>query len=111
MEIGSEPNGILVPVKAKQAFYRKVGQNLYRLEPDGCYYALIKRKGIQIRKSLKTTDLEAARGRLSELTQGLALADQLAELFPRLERWLDVPLDYLLRRKRPSAGDGEEPRV
>jgi integrase len=47
--------------------FNKVGQNLYRLESSGTYYALFKRAGKQIRRSLKTADSALARRRLGEL--------------------------------------------
>lgn len=55
------------PSSPPQAVFHKVGQNLYRLESSGGYYALFKRAGKQIRKSLKTTDPALARRRLGEL--------------------------------------------
>ena len=51
---------------AKSVFH-KVGQNLYRLESSGTYYALFKRAGKQIRRSLKTNDPALARRRLGDL--------------------------------------------
>jgi len=46
--------------------FRKVGQNLYRHETSGTYYALFKRSGKQIRRSLKTKDRSLANRRLRE---------------------------------------------
>jgi hypothetical protein len=40
--------------------YRHVGENLYRRESSGVYYALIKKGGKQFRRSLKTQDLGLA---------------------------------------------------
>ncbi len=57
------------PETAKGPVFHKVGQNLYRLESSQGYYALFKRRGKQIRKSLKTTDPALARRRLAELHQ------------------------------------------
>ena len=54
------------PGTRAHAVFRKVAQNLYRLESSGVYYALFKRSGKQIRKSLKTVDPALARRRLSE---------------------------------------------
>ena len=45
---------------------------LYRLESSGTYYALFKRAGKQIRRSLKTTDSALARRRLNELGDKIA---------------------------------------
>ena len=47
--------------------YKKVGENLYRLQETGGYYALLKRGGKQIRRSLKTTDRALAKRRLADL--------------------------------------------
>ena len=47
--------------------FRKVGENLYRLKTAGTYYALLKRGGKQIRKSLGTKDKELAIRKLAEL--------------------------------------------
>lgn len=47
--------------------FRHVGENLYRRESSGVYYALVKRGRKQFRRSLKTTDRELAKRRLSEL--------------------------------------------
>lgn len=52
------------PKKYAQATLQKVGENLYRNESSGVYYALVKRKGKQIRKSLKTQDRKLANRRL-----------------------------------------------
>lgn len=73
--------------------FRKVAQNLYRLESSGQYYALFKRAGKQIRRSLKTTDAALARRRLSEVRDKVGRLNQtkgaskltFAEL---AERWL-----------------------
>ena len=45
--------------------FRKVGENLYRLKTTGTYYALFKRGGKQIRKSLKTTERKLTKRRLN----------------------------------------------
>ena len=52
--------------QSKGPDFRKVGENLYRLNTTGGYYALLKRGGKQIRKSLKTTDKKLAKRRLVE---------------------------------------------
>jgi integrase len=44
-----------------------VGENLYRSQSSGIYYALFKRDGKQIRRSLKTADKELARRKLADL--------------------------------------------
>lgn len=48
--------------------WKKVGPCLYRFR-QGTYYALLKRKGKQIRQSLKTTDLEIARRELRKFIE------------------------------------------
>ena len=55
--------------QSKGPDFRKVGENLYRLNTSGGYYALLKRGGKQYRKSLKTTDKELAKRRLGELRE------------------------------------------
>jgi integrase len=58
------------PQKPKEAKsdWKKVGPCLYRFR-QGTYYALLKRKGKQIRQSLKTTDLELARRELRKFVE------------------------------------------
>ena len=55
------------PQYPQRAVFHKVAENLYRLESSRTYYALFKRAGKQIRRSLKTTDSALARRRLNEL--------------------------------------------
>ena len=52
---------------AEQPVFHKVAENLYRLESSGGYYALIKKRGKQFRRSLKTKDRKLADRRLNEL--------------------------------------------
>jgi integrase len=59
-----------------QAVFHKVAQNLYRLESSGTYYALFKRSGKQIRRSLKTSDPALGRRRLGELRNKVARLNQ-----------------------------------
>ena len=47
--------------------FKRVSENLYKVIETGGYYALVKRGGKQIRRSLKTTDKALARRRLAEL--------------------------------------------
>ena len=47
--------------------FHKVGENLYRLESTGGYYALLKRGDKQFRRSLKTKDRKLAERRLADL--------------------------------------------
>lgn len=44
----------------------RVGECLYRYEPSGTYYALLKKNGKQIRASLETKDRDLAKRRLAE---------------------------------------------
>lgn len=46
---------------------QRVGENLYRNQSSGIYYALFKRDGKQIRRSLKTTDRDLAKRYLGDL--------------------------------------------
>ena len=46
--------------------FKKVAENLYRLNQTGGYYALVKRGGKQIRRSLKTKDRALAKRRLND---------------------------------------------
>ena len=85
--------------------FRKVGENLYRLNTSGRYYALLKRGGKQIRKSLKTTDKELAKRRLSEFREKVGRLNSDKEVrkitFNEFaSRWLGVQATKL---KRSSA--------
>lgn len=53
--------------ESRKAGFHLVGPNLYRLEPSGKYYALLKRGNKQFRRSLKTHDRKLAERRLNEL--------------------------------------------
>ncbi len=75
--------------------FRKVGENLYRLKTSGTYYALLKRGGKQIRKSLKTKDKELAVRKLGELREKVSRLNTDKDLrnitFEELaSRWLTV---------------------
>src|SRR4030095_14945167 len=81
------------PSTRTNAVFRKVAQNLYRLESSGGYYALFKRSGKQIRLSLSTSDAALARRRLAERrtkVDRLNLTKAANKIsFPDLaERWL-----------------------
>jgi hypothetical protein len=58
-----------------QAFNR-VAENLYKHEQSGNYYALIKRSGKQIRRSLKTKDVALAKRRLAGFKAKVFRLDQ-----------------------------------
>ena len=49
--------------------FKRVSENLYKVTETGGYYALVKRGGKQIRRSLKTTDKALAKRRLAELKE------------------------------------------
>lgn len=79
------------------------GENLFRNQSSGIYYALFKRDGKQIRRSLKTADKELARRKLSDLreqvqrltaddakTLPFAEYDKGALIGGLAKRWLDV---------------------
>ena len=75
------------------AVFRKVAQNLYRLESSRTFYARFKRAGKQIRRSLKTTDSALARRRLNELRDKVSRLNRTKDAsqltFASLaERWL-----------------------
>lgn len=57
--------------KLERAF-EKVGPCLYRYTAKGTYYALVKVKGRQVRRSLETTDRAFAKRRLADLQRDLA---------------------------------------
>ena len=83
-----------MPEPPPKAVFHKVAQNLYRLESSGTYYALFKRSGKQIRRSLKTNDPALARRRLGELREKVARLNQVKGAtklnFGSLaKRWLD----------------------
>ena len=93
------------------------GENLYRSDSSGIYYALFKRDGKQIRRSLKTTDKELARRKLAELRRQVnRITGDDAKQLPFTEynkgkqkskligglakRWLDVAAATLKPRSR-----------
>lgn len=84
---------------ARQIAFQKVGQNLYRLESTGGYYALLKRADKQFRRSLKTKDRKLAERRLSELREkvcGLTTGDEAKVSFEDLaKRWLNLSRPHL----------------
>ena len=82
----------------------KVGECLYR-NSHGTYFALLKVRGKQIKRSLKTADLALARRRLAGLrTKAHGLADEGRGItFDQLaERWLAVKRSDL--RPRSAVG-------
>ena len=73
--------------------FHNVGENLYRLESSGGYYALIKKGGKQFRRSLKTKDRKLAERRLTELKEKVGVLqiteDAHANFRTLADRWLD----------------------
>ena len=73
--------------------FKKVGENLYRLESTGTYYGLLKRASKQFRRSLKTTDRKLAERRLAELRQqicNLSLTEDSRASFDEIaRRWIE----------------------
>ncbi|MGE9293083.1 MAG: hypothetical protein ACQKBW_05685, partial [Puniceicoccales bacterium] len=55
-----------------QASFVKVAECLYRNVSSGTYYALVKRSGKQIRRSLRTQDRKLAERRLKEFREQAA---------------------------------------
>ena len=74
--------------------FNNVGENLYRLESTGGYYALLKRGDKQFRRSLKTKDRQLAVRRLTELRQqvsNLTLSEDSRANFEQVaKQWLDT---------------------
>ncbi len=72
----------------------RVAENLYRLEPSGGYYALLKRGDKQFRRSLKTKDRKLADRRLTELRAqvgNLTISDDARHSFDDIaRRWMDT---------------------
>jgi integrase len=89
-----------------QAEFVKVAECLYRNPTSGTYFALVKRKGKQIRKSLRTTDRKLAERRLAEFRKqaaGLtASPEERRTPFSALaQRWLKIHNVHL----KPSSAD------
>lgn len=80
--------------RASTSPFRHVGENLYRYEPSGTYYALVKKGDKQFRRSLRTTDRKLAERRLSELrvqVGNLSTEENRSVGFVELaERWLET---------------------
>ncbi|MCB1126042.1 MAG: hypothetical protein KDM81_06080, partial [Verrucomicrobiae bacterium] len=78
--------------KATQSPFRRVGENLYRYEPSGRYYALVKRGDKQFRRSLRTSDRKLAERRLADMRQQVgnlsADEDRNVGFVELAERWL-----------------------
>jgi len=60
------PAQIFASASEAPAVFKRVAECLYRHSTSGIYYALVKRRGKQFRKSLKTTDRQLAERRLAD---------------------------------------------
>lgn len=82
------------PESSSKRAFRHVGENLYRRESSGVYYALVKRGRKQFRRSLKTTDKALAKRRLAELrteVASLVIHDAGTLTFEMVaQRWQDI---------------------
>jgi len=88
-------NGALAEPKiARKVVFHRVAENLYRLDTNGTYYALIKRGNKQFRRSLKTLDRKLADRRLAELRAqigNLKITDEAGQSFDEVaRRWMAV---------------------
>jgi len=54
-----------------EPYFKRVAECLYRHSNTGKYYGLVKRRGKQFRKSLRTTDRQLAERRLAEFRNGV----------------------------------------
>ena len=79
--------------------FHNVGENLYRLESSGGYYALIKKGGKQFRRSLKTKDRKLAERKLKELKEKMGVLrvtqDPHGDFNSMAHRWLDSRMHRL----------------
>ncbi|MBC2596464.1 hypothetical protein H5P28_19520 [Ruficoccus amylovorans] len=78
----------------------KVAENLYRYQPSGGYYALLKGGGKQIRRSLKTRDRKLAERRLAGLREKVDRIDTnegktKVEFMEAAQLWLDCMRPHL----------------
>ena len=88
--------------------YRHVAENLYRREPSGTYYAVLKRDGKQICKSLNSHDRKLADRRLSEFV------GQAANLRPQDESRISfeaLAAQWLDTQRHTITPSTAEPRV
>ncbi len=89
-----------MPPNAESQTFQKVGENFYRHNSSRVYYALVKRNGRQIRKSLKTSDRKLAERRLKEfrdkvnrLDPGNGNSNAAFELISK--KWLEMKSPHL----------------
>lgn len=80
--------------ETQKVVFHLVAENLYRLEPSGKYYALLKRGNKQFRRSLKTKDRKLAERRLSELraqVDNLKVTEDARLSFAEIaQRWVET---------------------
>jgi integrase len=85
-------NAKIKPANGHPVFHN-VGENLYRLESSGGYYALIKKGGKQFRRSLKTKDRKLAERRLKDIKEKMGVLrvteDPHGNFTALAARWLD----------------------
>ena len=91
---GMETPALAETKAARKLVMHRVAENLYRLEPSGGYYALLKRGDKQFRRSLKTKDRKLADRRLVELrgqVGNLTISDDARLSFDDIaKRWMDT---------------------
>jgi len=68
--------------------FERVAECLYRYQPNGIYYARLKRVGKQIWESLQTTDRPYAARLLRDKKNELENVDPAAGIVARGARWL-----------------------
>jgi hypothetical protein len=88
-------------IAAKPVFH-KGGENLYRLESTGGYYAVLKQANKQFRRALKTRDRKLAELHLAELRSNVSQCDcgRIGQSFirrPLAKRWIST-FQYTLRQ-------------
>lgn len=94
------------PKPRPQAEFVKVAECLYRNPTSGTYFALVKRKGKQIRKSLRTKDRKLAERRVAEFRKQAASLTASPEerrtpFAVLAERWLEIQNVHL----KPSSSN------
>ena len=73
------------PSSRKQYTFKRVSENLCKVIETGGYYALVKRGGKQIRRSLKTNDKVASYG--SKPTKNLSSGNYILQYSNDLVNW------------------------
>jgi integrase len=85
---------------AKTPSFAKVAECLYRNVSSGTYYALVKRSGKQIKKSLRTQDRKLAERRLKEFREKVGLlktdrSERKLAFETYAKRWFDLNCGHL----------------